>query len=95
MESRGVGHFGGVLGLDGSPTQQEITARYRKLSREWHPDKHKDPEQKQIAQEKFIEIQQAYEILSKMKSGRVAQNVKNQDTEESYTDQHFFQHEDL
>ncbi|GBN25954.1 DnaJ subfamily C member 22, partial [Araneus ventricosus] len=84
-----------VLGLDGSPTQQEITARYRKLSREWHPDKHKDPEQKQIAQEKFIEIQQAYEILSKMKSGRVAQNVKNQDTEESYTEQHFFQHEDL
>ncbi|GIY22828.1 dnaJ homolog subfamily C member 22, partial [Caerostris extrusa] len=71
-----------VLGLNDSPTEQEITARYRKLSREWHPDKHKDPEQKQLAQEKFIEIQQAYEILSKIKSVRVAQNVRNPNAEE-------------
>lgn len=68
-----------VLGLDPSATQQEITSRYRKLSREWHPDKHKDPASKEEAQEKFIEIQQAYEILSKIKSERITQNIKNPD----------------
>ncbi|XP_015931236.1 dnaJ homolog subfamily C member 22 [Parasteatoda tepidariorum] len=66
-----------VLGLKSTVTQQEITLQYRKLSRTWHPDKHQDPVQKQIAEEKFIEIQQAYEILSKIKSQRVAQNVKD------------------
>lgn len=65
-----------VLGLDSSATQQEITARYRKLSRQWHPDKHQSAEDKQLAQEKFIEIQEAYGIISHIKSQRVAQNVK-------------------
>lgn len=69
------------MGLKATATQQEITSRYRKLSRDWHPDKHKDPEAKKEAQEKFIEIQQAYEILSKIKSQRVVQNVKNPETE--------------
>ncbi|KFM68877.1 DnaJ-like protein subfamily C member 22, partial [Stegodyphus mimosarum] len=57
-----------VLGLNATATQQEITSQYRKLSRMWHPDKHKDELQKKIAEEKFIEIQQTYEILSKIKS---------------------------
>ncbi|KAG8201351.1 hypothetical protein JTE90_016828 [Oedothorax gibbosus] len=64
-----------VLGLTAGSTQQQISARYRKLSREWHPDKHK-PEKKNMAADKFIEIQQAYEILSKIKSQRMTQNNK-------------------
>ncbi|GFR21748.1 dnaJ subfamily C member 22 [Trichonephila clavata] len=84
-----------VLGLNGSPTQQQITFRYRKLSREWHPDKHKYLEQKQLAQEKFIEIQQAYEILSKIKSDRVAQNVRDPSSEEDIVYQPAYQHDDL
>lgn len=71
-----------VLGLKSSATQQEISSRYRKLSREWHPDKHKDPESKKEAQEKFIEIQQAYEILSKIKSERVGKNIKTRDPDD-------------
>ncbi|GFX40398.1 dnaJ subfamily C member 22 [Trichonephila clavipes] len=82
-----------VLGLNGSPTQQQITTRYRKLSREWHPDKHKYLEQKQLAQEKFIEIQQAYEILSKIKSDRVAQNVRDPSSEEDIVYQPAYQHD--
>lgn len=84
-----------VLDLDGSPTQQEITARYRKLSREWHPDKHKDLEQKELAQEKFIEIQQAYEILSKIKSDRIARNARDPNAEEDIVYRPAYQHDDL
>jgi len=65
-----------TLGLTSSATEEEITTAYRKLARQWHPDKHKDPEQKLIAQERFIEIQRSYEVLSRIKSDRMAKNKK-------------------
>jgi DnaJ family protein C protein 22 len=46
------------------------------LSREFHPDKVKDESLRRAAQEKFMEIQQAYEVLSKMKSKRRSRNKK-------------------
>ncbi|RZC37255.1 dnaJ -like subfamily C member 22 [Asbolus verrucosus] len=66
-----------VLGVGPSSSQSEITAKWRALSREWHPDKVKDPEQRKEAQEKFMEIQQAYEILSNIKSKRRRKNKKS------------------
>lgn len=63
-----------ILGVSPTASQQEITARWRALSRENHPDKCKDPEKSREAQEKFMEIQQAYEILSKIKSSRRRKN---------------------
>nr|KAG5690579.1 hypothetical protein BaRGS_009241 [Batillaria attramentaria] len=39
-----------VLGLNESATQEEIKIRYRKLAKEWHPDKQKDPTKKEEAQ---------------------------------------------
>nr|CAI5850414.1 unnamed protein product [Callosobruchus analis] len=50
---------------------------WRKLSREFHPDKVKDPELQREAQEKFMEIQQAYEILSNIKHRRKRKNKKS------------------
>ena len=55
-----------ILGFDyesfGSvkPTTKEITKRYRRLSRFWHPDKskHKD------AKNRFVKIARAYEVLT-------------------------------
>ncbi|KAJ8021396.1 DnaJ-like subfamily C member 16 [Holothuria leucospilota] len=49
-----------VLGVSRSASQQQIKKSYKKLAREWHPDKNNDPG----AGDRFIEIQQAYEILS-------------------------------
>eukprot|EP00058_Branchiostoma_floridae_P006199 XP_002591687.1 hypothetical protein BRAFLDRAFT_223511 [Branchiostoma floridae] len=49
-----------VLGVDRSADEREVKKAYRRLSREWHPDKNKDPG----AEQKFIEINQAYEVLS-------------------------------
>lgn len=49
------------LGEDASP--EEILAAYKKLSRQYHPDKERDPSKKAEKQEKFIQIQEAYSKL--------------------------------
>lgn len=63
-----------VLGIGPTATQAEVTARWRKLSRENHPDKVKDPNLQKDAQDRFMEIQQAYEALSKVKNKRRQKN---------------------
>ena len=50
----------GILGVGRSASTQEIRKQYKKLAKEWHPDKNKSPE----AEAKFIEISKAYELLS-------------------------------
>ncbi len=49
-----------VLGVGKSASAQELKAAYRKQALQWHPDRNKSPE----AEEKFKEINEAYEILS-------------------------------
>ncbi|MCX8008893.1 MAG: DnaJ domain-containing protein [Patescibacteria group bacterium] len=49
-----------ILGVSKSATMDEIKRAYRKLALEWHPDRNKSPE----ANEKFKEINEAYEVLS-------------------------------
>ncbi len=49
-----------VLGVSKNATQEEIKRAYRRLARKYHPDFNKDPE----AQEKFKEINEAYQVLS-------------------------------
>ncbi|XP_018569722.1 dnaJ homolog subfamily C member 22 [Anoplophora glabripennis] len=66
-----------VLGVSPTASQSEITAKWRGLSREFHPDKVKDPDKQRSAQERFMEIQQAYEILSNIKSKRKRKNKKS------------------
>lgn len=68
-----------VLGVNPTSTQSEITSIWRKMSREFHPDKVKDEKLQRAAQEKFMEIQQAYEIISKIKSKRRTKNKKFED----------------
>jgi curved DNA-binding protein CbpA len=49
-----------TLGVKKSASDGEIKKAYRNLAKQWHPDKNDSPK----AQEKFIEISQAYEQLS-------------------------------
>lgn len=49
-----------TLGVSKSASNDEIKKSYRKLARQYHPDINKDPK----AEEKFKEINAAYEILS-------------------------------
>jgi len=49
-----------VLGIKRGATQQEVKKAYRRLVKEAHPDKNKAPD----AQDKFVQITRAYELLS-------------------------------
>jgi len=53
-----------VLGLPRDADEATIKAQYKKLAREWHPDKYQGKD-KEAASNKFIEIQQAYTLLTK------------------------------
>jgi ElaB/YqjD/DUF883 family membrane-anchored ribosome-binding protein len=50
-----------LLGLEEGATEQEIRRKYRSLAMRFHPDKNPSP----AANEKFIQLTEAYEILLK------------------------------
>jgi DnaJ-class molecular chaperone len=50
-----------VLGVSKGASADEIKQAYRKLARKYHPDMNKDNKQ---AEEKFKEVQEAYDVLS-------------------------------
>jgi len=49
-----------ILGVPRNASQEEIKKAFRRLARKYHPDLNKSPE----AQEKFKEINEAYQVLS-------------------------------
>ncbi|MDW8235161.1 MAG: J domain-containing protein [Bacteroidia bacterium] len=60
MASVGFKDYYAVLGVPRTATQEEIKKAYRRLARQYHPDA--NPGNK-AAEEKFKEIQEAYEVL--------------------------------
>ena len=61
-----------VLGLTSSASQEEISTKHKELVKKWHPDKVRtnDPKEKKNAEQKFMQIQQAYERLSSIHDRR-------------------------
>lgn len=53
-----------ILGVTKTATQDEIKKTYRKLAMQYHPDKNKGDKK---AEEKFKEINNAYEVLGDVK----------------------------
>ena len=51
-----------ILGVSKDASDAEVKSAYRKQAVEWHPDKHKD--NKEAAEKRFKEINEAYQILS-------------------------------
>jgi molecular chaperone DnaJ len=49
-----------VLGINRSASQEDIRRAYRKLAMDWHPDRNKSPE----AEQRFKEVNEAYQALS-------------------------------
>lgn len=52
-----------ILGVDKTATPEEVKRAYRKLALEFHPDRNKSKD----AEEKFKEINEAYEVVSDQK----------------------------
>lgn len=57
-----------ILGVSKGAPADEIKKAYRKQALEWHPDKHKD--NKEAAEKRFKEINEAYQILSDVEKRR-------------------------
>ena len=51
-----------ILGVPRSAPEEEIKKAYRKMAMQWHPDR--NPDNKDVAEEKFKEASEAYSILS-------------------------------
>ncbi len=49
-----------ILGVERTATDAQIKSAFRKLAQQWHPDVNTDP----AAQERFKEINEAYQVLS-------------------------------
>lgn len=72
-----------ILEVQPDATQDEIKKAYRKLALQWHPDKNPSPD----AHDKFIEINEAYLVLSdpvKRKAYDELINPSFQQTESKY-----------
>ena len=59
-----------VLGVDPGATDEEVKKAYRALSRRYHPDANQNNPNQAAAEEKFKEIQQAYQQIMKEREGR-------------------------
>lgn len=57
-----------VLGVSRNASEDEIKKAYRNLSRKYHPDANVNNPNKDAAEEKFKEIQQAYQQIMKEKT---------------------------
>lgn len=66
-ENRGADDPYAVLRISRTASQEEIKKAYRKLVRQYHPDKvaHLGDEFKALAEERFKQIQQAYQEITK------------------------------
>lgn len=58
-----------VLEVAKNAQPDQIKKAYRKLSLKWHPDKHQD--NKEEANKRFVELGQAYEVLSDAEKRRI------------------------
>jgi molecular chaperone DnaJ len=59
-----------TLGIERNASEDEIKKAFRKLARQHHPDVHTGDQQKKVSEEKFKEINEAYEILSDQEKRR-------------------------
>jgi WD40 repeat protein len=83
-----------ILGLQPGVSEAEVKQAYRKLAKQWHPDRFaSDPQLKKQAEEKFKLINEAYEQLREYLPGFQKQTVQtkyytsNQDYAEFYYQQ--------
>ena len=58
-----------VLGVGQDATDDEVKKAYRELARKYHPDNYANNPLADLAEEKMKEINEAYDTITKMRSG--------------------------
>ncbi len=58
-----------VLGVNPNASDDEIKRAYRELARKYHPDNYQNNPLADLAEEKMKEINEAYDAVTKMRSG--------------------------
>ena len=58
-----------VLGISPNASNDEVKKAYRDLSRKYHPDSYVDNPLAGLAEEKFKEVQEAYDKIMKERDG--------------------------
>ena len=58
-------HYYDILDADYSDSLETIHKKYKKKARQWHPDMFKEPKDKNLAESKFKEVQQAFSEIKK------------------------------
>ncbi|KAJ1944610.1 hypothetical protein FBU59_002553 [Linderina macrospora] len=62
--AQGTADYYGVLNLPRTASTDDVRDAYKRFSRVFHPDRHRDAERREWAQRQFHVIQRAYEILT-------------------------------
>ncbi|MCL2228109.1 MAG: DnaJ domain-containing protein [Oscillospiraceae bacterium] len=58
-----------ILGVASSASDDEVKKAYRELVRKYHPDNYHDNPLSDLAQEKMKEVNEAYDAITRMRSG--------------------------
>ena len=75
-----------VLGVKRNATDEEIKAAYHELVKKYHPDKYIDNPLADLAEEKLREVNDAYDVLMRGKSGgSPSTSYSNSSSNDSYT----------
>lgn len=67
-----------ILGVSPNASEDEVKKAYRKLSRKYHPDANVNNPNKEQAEEKFKEVQQAYDAIMSGNANSYGGNGYNQ-----------------
>ena len=59
-----------ILGVSPDASDEEIKNAYRTLARKYHPDKYRDSDLADLANEKMKEVNAAYEEIQKIREGK-------------------------
>ncbi len=80
-----------VLGVDPTASDDEVKRAYRELARKYHPDNYQDNPLADLAEEKMKEINEAYDTITRTRSGGSGQSGYDSAQQQRYQSQYAYQ----